>query len=148
MTDFSEGGNKNFKEIQLLIFDLMGIKFGVDIEQVSEIYELMDLGQMKGARYEASWFHEKIPFRQGPVVYKSPRLLSLKDKETTLGIIIDQPEDILSITLNDIQPLPSLLEVLNRPSAIWGVALKGERTILLVDFYKLFVNKEGKEHEN
>ncbi|HWP46418.1 MAG TPA: chemotaxis protein CheW [Candidatus Limnocylindrales bacterium] len=148
MIDFSEQGNKNFKEIQLLIFDIIGIKFGVDIEQVSEIYELIDLGQMKGAKYGASWFHEKIPFRQGPVVYKSPRLLILRDQETTLGIIIDQPEDILSITLDDIHPLPSLLEALNRPAAIWGIALKDEKMILLVDFYKLFVNKEDKEYEN
>lgn len=130
-----------FKEIQLLVFNIMGVRLGIDIDQIYEIYEILEQDPMKRERYGASWFHEKIPFRINPIIYKSPKLLLVRDEETTSGIIIDQPEDILSVTIDAIQPLPPLLEALNRSSAIWGVTLKDEEIILLVDLYKLNIQK-------
>lgn len=122
------------KEIQLLIFNIMGIRIGMDMEQIDAIIKP---DQVKIKKLQVFKFHEKLPFRGEAAVYKSPRVLLLKEEKIATGIIIDQPEDIIPITIDSIQPLPSLIEATNRSSAIWGVTLINEKVVLLVDFYKL-----------
>lgn len=123
-----------FKEIQILIFNLMGIRLGLDTEQ---IHEMLKPDQVRKKKLKVFPFHKKIPFRGIRTIYKSPMVLLLKEKKITSGIIIDQPEGIIPITIDSIQPLPSLIEATNWSSAIWGVTFRNEKVIFLIDFYKL-----------
>ncbi len=121
------------EEIHIMIFSIMGTRLGVDMEQVFEIREL-DQVEQKG--FKAVYFHEKAPFRGKVVQYKAPKVLLIKD-ETSTGIIINQPENMINITIDDIQPLPPLLQSINKYPAIWGAAMINEEIVLLVDLYKL-----------
>jgi len=139
MTGPVESENPGFKELYLLVFKVMGIRMGIDVDEVDE---MLEPDQLEGTSYKIFPLHEKIPFRGGPVLYKSPKVLLLKEVGTDLksaatGLLIDQPEDILSVSIDSIHPLPPLLEARNRPAVIWGAALKEGEVILLIDFYKL-----------
>lgn len=126
------------KEIQFLTFNLMGTRIGMDMEQIDE---MLQPEQAKSKELKVFRFHEKMPFRGGTVVYKSPRVLLLKEEKVTTGIIIDQPEDIIPVPIDCIQPLPPLLETCNNSGPFWGVTINNKDIILLVDFYKLLAVK-------
>ncbi len=140
-------------DIQVLVFNIMGVKMGVDTEQV---YGMRDHLHAEGEDLKIARFHEKIPFRITPVIYRSPKILLIRDDAASSGsgIIVDEPEDIVSIPIDSIRPLPPLLELLCPSRQIWGTAIRshadlspkvsiGERgsekdeIILLVDFYRL-----------
>lgn len=129
-----ENGVGSIQDIHLLVFSIMGIRMGVDMEQ---IYEMKDPGQVADGGFEIAYFHEMVPFYRETVSYKSPKILLFRNQEGRAGVIIDQPEDILPLSLDSIRPLPPLLETGCVSHVVWGAALQGEEIILLVDFLKL-----------
>jgi len=136
MSEESRYESNSIKEIQLLIFNIMGIRIGVDMEQV---FEMIELGQVEGENFEIFHFYEKVPFDVDPYRfhYNSPKVLLVKDEETVTGVVIDQPDDFIRVKIELIQPLPLLLEATIRPRVIWGVTLVEGQIVLLVDLYRL-----------
>lgn len=132
MDDQPGSENIRFEELQLLILNIAGIKFGVDMEQVSEIMELEQANQKE---FSIVKFDENLPFRGLAVTYKLPKVLLLKD-EFSSTILIEQPEDMVSISIDSVQPLPPLLAC-RKASPIWGVTLLDDEVVLLVDCYRL-----------
>jgi chemotaxis signal transduction protein len=61
----------------------------------------------------------------------------VRDDEGNHGLLIDQPENIVSVGAEDIRPLPALIEALMRSHAVWGVALIEGEMVLLVDLNEL-----------
>lgn len=128
------GNNYNLDdEIEFLVFNINGIRFGVETGQISGILKTDD-EELKD--FKVSWFHEKLSFRDKYVQYREPRVLIIKDGETT-GIIIDNMEDIIKITTDSILPIPKLIEICSDSGTIWGATIRDNEIILLVDFYKL-----------
>ena len=58
---------------------------------------------------------------------------TLLTKKEDLGIAVDALEEITSIGLDKIRPLPPLVSSSGVSKAFWGAAVKGEEIILLVD---------------
>ena len=144
MKKVTEIGNRELKEIDFMIFRIMGVVLGIDIEQISQIRE-PDHVWAKNVNIFA--FHQKIPFRGKKVLYKSPKILFIKDKWPASGIIIDQPEEIIRIKTGSIQPLPLLIKRFNRSTPIWGAVPKGEEIVLLIDLCRLLKSKTCTEAE-
>ncbi|MBF0500368.1 MAG: hypothetical protein HQM09_09550 [Candidatus Riflebacteria bacterium] len=119
-------------ELKLFVFQVSGIKFGADTEQ---ILELIDLETAETEGVSVQWFHEMIPFREKNIIYKFPRVVILKGNEAS-GIIIDTPDDIFPVESSEIQPLPRLLEATIRNSFIRGEVMIKDQMVLLVDFHK------------
>jgi chemotaxis signal transduction protein len=122
------------EEVHLLLFTIMGVRMGVDLEQ---IHQMCDPDQISETTGNVSMFHEKVPFRDATAEYQQPKALIIKDEIRPFGIIIDQPEDIISVNLNSIIAIPPLLTSGNKSSVIWAVIIKDKKIILLVDFYRL-----------
>ncbi len=115
---------------------------GIDMEQICE---MRDVNRVNEGDLKIAYFHEKLPFGSKKIsCYDSPKILIPKNDGEGMGIVIDQPEDIVSMSIDSIRPLPPLLESIDKSSAIWGAALKNDEIILLVDFYNL-LNCETKE---
>lgn len=127
------------EEIQLLTFVVTGVRMAVDTEQINAMVEPGQAGEV-----EVVPLHEKISFSTEQVSYRAPKVILIKDEGSTSGVVIDQPEDIISVTIDSIRALPRLLEECIRPRAFWGVALKGGEIILLIDFYRLLAGKTTK----
>ncbi|GEM_PF-1394986 len=121
-------------EIRLLIFKIMGVCFGADMEQIEE---MVDFSQAQQEDWDIRHFTEAISFRDIEVEYKKPKVVLIKDSDQDVGIVIDQPENIVNINFQSIRLLPPLLENQDTVDAIWAALFLGEDLILLVDFYRL-----------
>lgn len=129
-------GNIRFEELQLLILNIAGVRFGVDMEQISEIIELEQANQKE---FNIVKFDENLSFRGLAVTYKSPKVLLLKD-EFSSAILVEQPEDMVSISIDSVQPLPPLLAC-QKAFPIWGATLLDDEVVLLVDCYRLVASE-------
>ena len=126
-------------EVNILVFEIMDGKFGINTNQ---IYSMLEPEQVDGTEYDISQFHETVPFREDTVVYKLPKAILLRDDEgSNSGIIIDRPGDIISVHLDSIHPMPELIEC-NSTGIIWGVILRDNNVIMLVDFDKIIACRE------
>ncbi len=136
----------DIEEIQLLIFNVMGIWFGIDSEQVLSIYEL----EQAKEQADVVWFHEIISFKKNNVEYSSPKVVLFEDKGRLIEIVIDQLENIMPIKVDDIRLMPQLFEALEGSMPVWAVALRDEKIVLLVDLYKLLEsdNAAGKNNSS
>ncbi len=121
-------------EIRLLIFKIMGVCFGADMEQIEE---MVDFSQAQQEDWDIRNFTEAISFRDIEVEYKKPKVILIKDSDQDVGIVIDQPENIVNINIKSIRLLPPLLENHKTVDAIWAAVFLGEELALLVDFYRL-----------
>ncbi len=134
MRDHNGTEHIDSREIRVFTFNIMGINLGIDVEQIAGLFEP---DKVEAQNIQTFWFHEKISFPEGEVAYNSPKVLIIKDDTSAFGIIIDLPNDIFIISIDSIQPLPSIMKSSGRPEPIWGAALKDEQIILLVDAYRL-----------
>lgn len=116
--------------IRVLVFQFEGIRMGIDVEQIAGMLDPRDRAVDE---LSVSSFHEKLSFRNGPSAYVAPMVLLVKDEEGRHGVLIDQPQDIISIKIDSIRPLPPLVEASRESPAVWGVALMEEDMVLLVD---------------
>ncbi len=128
------GGSVCTDELTLLVFTVGGVRMAVDTAQVYGMAHPEDV-EIQGR--ETLGLHQIISFR-GPVSYKAPWVLQLKDEAMPYGIMIDQPEEIVPVNLDALQPLPRLIRAGGGSEAIWGAMVRADGTILLlVDLYKL-----------
>jgi chemotaxis signal transduction protein len=131
-------------EIRLLIFKIMGVCFGADMEQIEE---MVDFSQAQEEDWDIRDFTEAISFRDIEVEYKKPKVILIKDSEQDVGIIIDQPENIININIKSIRLLPPLLESHKTVDAIWAAVFLDDELALLVDFYRLQSSLPKKEKQ-
>ena len=130
MTAENEGREAQIDEIHILIFSVMEIRFGVDMEQIREG---VDPEYIDDDGINIIPFHEKFPFPGRQVTYQVPRILCLKDE---VRIMVDEVEEVRTLPIDCIRPLPDFLEKCREPNAIWGAALVGDEIILLLDFLR------------
>ncbi len=124
----------DIKELRILIFDIGGVRLGIDTDTISEIRRA-DQTDRRGA--ELFRFDEKFSFRE-KVVYQSPMAIYIKDEHRKFAILIEHPEDVgLPISIDEIRPMPPLIRCCYADSPFWAAAIKNETIILLVDPYRL-----------
>ncbi len=139
MSEVNIKANKEFDrvaddEIRLLIFKIMGVCFGADMEQIEE---MVDFSQAQREDWDIRNFTEAISFRDIKVEYKKPKVILIKDSDQDVGIVIDQPDNIVNINIQSIRLLPPLLESHKTADAIWAAVFIDDDLALLVDFYRL-----------
>ena len=121
-------------ELTLLVFTVGGVRMAVDTSQIAGLAHPDDV-EIQGM--ETRGFHQIIPFR-GPVCYKAPWVLQVKDEAMSYGIMIDAPDEIIPANLDALQPIPCLIAAGGGSEAIWGAMIRADGVILLlVDLYKL-----------
>ena len=120
--------------IRVLLFNVMGARMGVDVEQTAG---MLDPRNASVEQLNVVAFHEKL-FRRGDrPAYVAPMVLLVRGDEGKHGLLIDQPESIVSVGADAIRPLPALIEASMQSRAVWGVALIEGEMVLLVDLYEL-----------
>jgi len=124
----------DFEEIQYIVFKVMGIKLGIDVEEISAIHQFDQIGKKN---IDIHWFHERIPFRKERVSYKLPQVIFIKGNGIPRGVIVDTLEDIVSVQIEAVHPLPPLIVRLNKFPALWGVTIQNGEMVFLIDLQKL-----------
>ncbi|MCP3942366.1 MAG: hypothetical protein GY710_12870 [Desulfobacteraceae bacterium] len=126
-----------FNTQEYLIFTIEKIQFGIKTNLVSKI---IPLDQIRQEKIKVCWFHEKIGFYKKKVLYQTPMVLRIKGKQKPMGIVIDQPKDILKIFKEEIYPLPQLIRRHAGTTPIESVAMKDNTIILLMDMDHLLTH--------
>ena len=131
-------GTEQVEAINVLLFQVMGVRMAVDVEQTAGMLDPRDESVNETSVVS---FHEKLFLRNGGrPTYIAPMVLLARDSEGKRGLLIDQPEDIVSIGVGSIRPLPALIEGLRESRAVWGVALIEGEMVLLVDLCELIAS--------
>lgn len=120
-------------ELRLLVFSVGGVRFAADAEQVDSLREY-------GAEESAGPtvpFHEALGNEAGTVAYRCPEICTITGADGMCSFIIDSPEDIVTVSWDDLQPLPPLVEPFAARRGIWAVIPETPGIILVVDLNRL-----------
>ena len=117
-------------ELHALIFSVMGVWFGADMEQIKEV---ADPDRIEDVGKNIVRFNEEFSFPDCQITYQAPRILFLK---SGAKILVDEVEEVRILPIDCIRPLPRFLEKCRQPNDIWGVALVEGEIILLLDFLR------------
>lgn len=119
--------------INLLLFSVGGVFFGIDADQVAEI------AAYTGEKGEdLFWFHEEMGYGNEKFSYHSPTVITIRVNGISLyQVIIDAMEDVAEFNSNDIRIFPALLEPFSLLKGMWGILPWHGNMVLLVDFHRL-----------
>lgn len=119
------------EHLELMLFRANGVLFGSELDQVGGVFkpekdtstgggttplDNLFFGNPSGSR--ANW-----------------KVIKLKEKQAEgmeWGFLAEEPEDIVNISIEDVRPLPAIIENLKSLKALWGSFIyKGEIGLLL-----------------
>jgi chemotaxis signal transduction protein len=129
------------EEISMLTFTVMGVRMGVDADQIAEV---MEVDRAEGYGLAVYRFHEMISFCETTIQYHAPKAIMIKDKKEPYIVLIDNPEDIASVKVRSIQPMPPLIAMNSGMRMFWGAIPGNHGIILLVDFLRLRERQGGR----
>lgn len=126
--------------LNLLLFSVGGVSFGVDADQVAGIAEYRgDDGE------DLRWFHEELDYGGREVGYQSPTVITIRSgAELPYRVIIDSMEDITEFRQDEITVFPALLEPFVLRSGMWGVMSRPGKLVLLLDFQLLLKGRRSR----
>lgn len=116
--------------LNLLLFSVGGVYFGVDADQVGAV-----TAYQGGMQENTLWFHDVMGYGNQTVEYKCPVVITIKT--APYQMIIDSMEDIAEFSVNEFRLLPRLVESFALKRGIWGVLLRHKRMTLLLDLMRL-----------
>lgn len=120
-------------ELSLLLFRAAGAALGVEAAAVEGI---VDAGSARRSGIRCSALGEL--FRApGPPGVREGAVLLFRGREELCGIGVDGLDEVVSLPLADLQPLPELLRRSPGTGAYWGAVVRSEKVVLLVDADRL-----------
>jgi len=124
--------------LDLLLFSVSGIQFGVDAEQIAGMAAYT--GEQADDLF---WFHKELEYGDASTTYLSPTVLTIK---TGAGrpyrVIIDAMADIAECSQTDIRLFPAHLESVAARKGMWGILLRQGGMVLLMDFQLLLKHNQ------
>ncbi|MCW2277920.1 chemotaxis protein CheW [Heliophilum fasciatum] len=142
---------QSLQEIQLVAFSLADEEYGVDIHYVQEIVRLLTITRVP----KAPGYVEGVVNLRGNVVpvidlrklFSLPmrdvtdrtRIIIVKIKDITVGIIVDGVSEVLTVPVNDIEPPPMANNNIDQ-EFISGVGKLGQRLLMLINLDKVILN--------
>lgn len=155
MKDDSKSGTGHSDELlQMVVFQLGGEEFGVEIMQVQEIIRMPEITQIP----QSPDFVEGVINLRGRiiVVINLNKRFNLKSKEidehsriivveigdNVVGMIVDSVNEVLRIHSSNVDPAPELIMSKVSRDYITGVGKMEDRLLILLDLGKVLDKKE------
>lgn len=142
------------KEYQLVIFAIGDEEFGVDISQVREIVRLIPITYLP----KAPDFIEGVVNLRGQVVAvidlakrlvissktrgENTRIIIVEIEGLTMGMIVDSVSEVLRLSADQIEDVPSVIETEVQEHYIYGVGKLKDRLLVLLDLKKVLTPTE------
>ena len=124
--------------LNLLLFSVGGVHFGVDADQVEGTFSCQ--GEDPDGLH---WFHKELDYGDDTVVYGAPTILGIRTGDShSYRVVIDMMEDVTGIVADDIHPFPPFVEPFALRKGIWGIVMRDDRMVLLVDFYRILKEEQ------
>ncbi|MEA4882362.1 MAG: chemotaxis protein CheW [Clostridia bacterium] len=131
-------------EMQLVVFELGGESYGVDISRVQDINRMQEITQIPHAPESVvgvinlrGWVIPVIDLRMrfglpGVEHTKSTRIVVVRMGETSIGMIVDAVSQVLRISADVVEP-PSRVLASVDSKYLRGIAKLGEKLVVLLD---------------
>lgn len=136
-------------EMQLVVFELAGQAYGLDISTVQEIIQVPGITRVPGTPPFVkgvislrgrvvvivdlhTWFELPVPENT-----TTSRVLIADAGDEDVGVVVDVATEVLRVPADSIEPPSPVVTGVNS-AYLAGVAKVGERLILLLDFKRLF----------
>ncbi len=142
------------KEYQLVIFSIGDEEFGVDISQVREIVRLIPITYLP----KAPEFIEGVVNLRGQVVAvidlakrlvisskqrgDNTRIIIVEIEGLTMGMIVDSVSEVLRLSSEQIEDVPSVIQTEVQEHYIYGVGKLKDRLLVLLDLKKVLTPTE------
>lgn len=142
------------KEYQLVIFSIGDEEFGVDISQVREIVRLIPITYLP----KAPEFIEGVVNLRGQVVAvidlakrlvisskqrgDNTRIIIVEIEGLTMGMIVDSVSEVLRLSSDQIEDVPSVIQTEVQEHYIYGVGKLKDRLLVLLDLKKVLTPTE------
>jgi purine-binding chemotaxis protein CheW len=143
---------------QLIIFDLGGEEFGVEITKVQEIIRMKEITELPNK----SEFMAGIINLRGDIISvidlrkrfavkqedtKQTRIIIVEMDNQDVGLIVDSVSEVLRIEPEDIDDAPQKIAGI-KDNYLRGIGKVEERIVILLDLNKLLTTEEKIELEN
>jgi len=140
------------QELQVVIFGLGNEEYGVDISSLREIIRMVDItripklpdfieGVINLRGQTTTVIDLRKRFDMDPALTASARMIIVDLKGESIGMIVDSVSEVKSISLDDIDQVPSIKETRTQ-DYLKGICKLGERIIILLDHEKILSELE------
>ncbi|TQD27557.1 chemotaxis protein CheW [Methanolobus vulcani] len=161
MEDVSISGNGPTDELlQMVVFQLGGEEFGVEIMKVQEIIRMPEITQIP----QSPEFVEGVINLRGRIIVvinldkrfnltskeidSNSRIIVVEIGENVVGMIVDSVNEVLRIPKSSVDPAPELVTSTISREYITGVGKIDDRLLILLDLAKVMNKKEVAEIAN
>lgn len=147
------------KEYQLVVFSIGNEEFGVDIAQVREIVRLISITYLP----KAPAFIEGVVNLRGQVVAvidlakrlsitgaargESTRIIVVEFDGLTMGMIVDSVSEVLRLSSESVEDVPSVIETEVQEHFISGVGKLKDRLLVLLNLKQVLTSEEVRHVE-
>ncbi|MBP1909892.1 chemotaxis protein CheW [Methanolobus bombayensis] len=151
---FSNSATSAEDVLQVVVFQLAGEEFGMDIMNVKEIIRIPEMTHMP----QAPDYVEGIVNIRGDVIVAinmaklfnvqfreqdhNSRIIVTELDDIIVGLMVESVTEVLRIQKSEIDPAPDMLVSRNESEAVKGVGKLDERLLLLIDSKKVLGKDE------
>lgn len=144
------------REEQVVVFQLAEQTYGVDIARVFEIIRMETITRVP----RAPQFVEGVINLRGRIIpvidlrrrfglpnneqTGASRIIIVEMNQMTVGMVVDAVLEVLRLPADSIEPPPSVINGIDS-AYLRGIALWGERLIIMLDTEKVLMDKEQEE---
>lgn len=140
--------------LQLVIFQLGGEEFGVEIMQVQEIIRMPDITRIP----QSPEFVEGVINLRGKIIVvinldtrfgldlkeldENSRIIIVEVGETVVGMIVDSVSEVLRLPTTNVEPAPEIIKAKIHADYLKGVGKLDDRLLILLDLEKVLSEEE------
>jgi len=140
--------------LQLVIFQLAGEEFGVEIMQVQEIIRMPDITRIPQS---PPYVGGVINLRGKIIVVinldtrfgleakeldEDSRIIIVEVGESVVGMVVDSVSEVLQLPAADVEPAPEIISAKIRADYLRGVGKLDDRLLILLDLEKVMSAEE------
>jgi purine-binding chemotaxis protein CheW len=142
------------KNLQLVIFELSGEEFGVEILQVSEIIPvsritsipqapecIKGLINLRGKIVVVIDLNKRLGFSSKETDSLS-KIIIMEVRGTVIGMLVNSVTEILRLPLSSIEPTPEIIKSKINAEYLTGVGKVGNRIIVLLNLTRVLGEEE------
>lgn len=149
-----EGSSSSEELLQLVVFELSGEEFGVDIMQVSEIMPISRITRipqapecvrglinLRGKIIVVIDLNRRLGFSPKESDSLS-RIIIVEVKDTTIGMLVNSVNGVLKLPLSSIEPTPDMIKSKINAEYLIGVGKVGDRLLILLNLARVLGEEE------
>lgn len=146
--------NEN-EELQLVVFQLGGEEFGVDIMSVQEIIKMTNITRIPQA---PPYVRGVINLRGKIIVVvdldmrlditgkeeadENSRIIVVEINDLVVGMMVDSVSEVMRLPKSNIEPAPPVIAAKIGAEYLQGVGKVGDRLLILLDLKKVLTDEE------